>query len=431
MTLLAGQRIKVEILGSSVEFSNQPLAVPMQLSSGTISLLTEAKVTVHIRVAGRKATGRGSIYLSDLWAWPDPSLSHEIRDRCLRDFCLHLAKYLPTLCGGEAAHPLELALRLHHSADILSFGPIPRLARAMAMSPFDAAIHDATGLALGRSAFRFFDQSEPIPSADFYFPEQGGACRAINAMLRRPPRRELKAWVIVNKNDDLPAALQPWVVQRGYRCLKLKLMGRDPAADVARTVEAWRAALSLGATDVVLSVDTNEANADADSVREYLGRLREADRDAFEALAYLEQPTARDIRIAPFDWREVAGIKPVLLDEGLIDLEVMDEAVRQGWSGWALKTCKGHSFALVAAAWAWHRKMPLSMQDLTNPGLSLIHAALFAAHVPTINGVELNSPQFTPAANALWLPRWSGLFEPQDGYHHLPGSAPVGLGSSL
>lgn len=62
------------------------------------------------------------------------------------------------------------------------------------------------------------------------------------------------------------------------------------------------------------------------------------------------------------------------------------------------KTCKGHSFALVAAAWANRHGMCLSMQDLTNPGIGLVHAAFFAAHVPTINGVELNRPQFAPPA---------------------------------
>lgn len=97
----------------------------------------------------------------------------------------------------------------------------------------------------------------------------------------------------------------------------------------------------------------------------------------------------------------------------------------------ALKTCKGHSFALVAAAWAQARGMLLSMQDLTNPGFSAIHSALFAAHVPTMNGVELNSPQFTPAANQPWGPRCAGLFEPTDGLHRLKDAAPPGLGSSL
>jgi hypothetical protein len=109
----------------------------------------------------------------------------------------------------------------------------------------------------------------------------------------------------------------------------------------------------------------------------------------------------------------------------------MEIAAQQGWSGFALKTCKGHSFSLVAAAWARRRGMLLALQDLTNPGLAAIHAFLFAAHLPVINGVELNSMQFTPAANAGWLPRLASLFEPRDGMHRLPDTAPPGLGSTL
>jgi hypothetical protein len=119
-----------------------------------------------------------------------------------------------------------------------------------------------------------------------------------------------------------------------------------------------------------------------------------------------------------------------MLDEGLTSLELMQEAKDQGWSGFALKTCKGHSFALVAAAWAKQNGMLLSLQDLTNPGLSMIHAALFSAHVHTINDVELNSPEFTPAANQAWLPRLPGLFDPHDGVHKLPEQRLVGLGST-
>ena len=85
----------------------------------------------------------------------------------------------------------------------------------------------------------------------------------------------------------------------------------------------------------------------------------------------------------------------------------------------------------MAAAWAGERGLLRSLQDLTNPGLAGIHAALFGAYVPMINGVELNSPQYTPAANAPWLPRLSGLFEPDDGVHRLPEEMPDGLGSCL
>jgi hypothetical protein len=71
------------------------------------------------------------------------------------------------------------------------------------------------------------------------------------------------------------------------------------------------------------------------------------------------------------------------------------------------------------------------LQDLTNPGYSFIHAALFAAFVPTINGVELNSPQFTPDANRQWSDRLPHLFTPTDGRHRLPETIPFGLGSEI
>jgi hypothetical protein len=120
-----------------------------------------------------------------------------------------------------------------------------------------------------------------------------------------------------------------------------------------------------------------------------------------------------------------------MLDEGLTGFDLLREAQAQGWSGLALKSCKGHSFTLVAAAWARANGMLLSLQDLTNPGLSLIHAALLAANLPTINGVELNSPQFTPAANRPWMPRLAELFAPTNGMHRIPAARPVGLGSML
>lgn len=420
-------RFDTHILEAHVAFIERPFLSPLILSSGAITTLPEAVATVRVRVGGREATGRGSIYLSDLWAWPDPALRHEQRDTALRALCSRIADGLWGFCGGEAAHPLELGLRLHASVCHRAESP-PVLARAMCASPFDAAIHDAVGQALGISAFGFYDEYSPLPSADPFF-AGGSACRAIRKTLVSP-RRALKAWYVVTKNDDMDT-LRPWVCDRGYRCFKIKLLGRDNDYDVARTVEVYRMVRELGADAVELSIDTNEANPDAASVLDYLHRLRVSDAGAYAALQYLEQPTGRDIARHRFDWREVASLKPVFLDEGLTSLELMPLALEQGWSGFALKTCKGHSLALTAAAWASEQGLRLTMQDLTNPGLALLHAALFAAYVPTMNGIELNSPQFTPAANAAWLPRMAAVFQPRDGFHTLPESLPSGLGSEL
>ncbi len=421
-------KLGTRILGAEVGFIHRPLAVPLELSSGIITEVTEARTSVSVRADGKEATGHGSVYLSDLWSWPDPAYTHAQRDAALRNLCRQFASNLDSLCGGEDQHPLELGLRLHHSVTLENHPPF--LARIMCASPFDAAIHDAVGIALQRSAFDFYEEQQPIPSADEYFPDEG-TCRAISSLMRSKPLQEFQAWWIVGARDSLGSDIPPKVKQRGYRSFKLKLLGGDVKAQVQRTIEVFRWVKDMGVVDARLTLDSNEGNPDAASVLESLSRLRSADPEAFAAVQYLEQPTSRDILQNAYNWDEVTALKPVLLDEGLTDLELFPEIVRQGWSGIGLKTCKGHSFALVAGAWAHKHDLLVSLQDLTNPGLAAIHAALLAAHFPTVNGVELNSPQFTPAANNEWLPRLSGLFEPREGVHRLDFPVPVGLGSVL
>jgi L-alanine-DL-glutamate epimerase-like enolase superfamily enzyme len=416
---------QTRVLSAQVDFLSQKFRVPMRLSSGLIETITEARATVRVRAGDVEGEGRGSIYLSDLWSWPDPSRTHEQRDAILRDLCTSIAKNLPDLTGSPA-HPLELGLRLHHTV-----GPekddIPALARAMCSSPFDAAIHDAVGYTTGLSAFRFYDEPVAIPSADAHF--EDGACAAIKSLLQ-PPAEALEGCLIVNAHDDLGEPFAQELRRFGYRRLKVKLLGRSKEDDARLTAAAYRAARQHGLPAVRLSIDSNEGHASAEAVLDYLVELEKIDPDAYAALDYLEQPTSRDIITKAFDWTAVSARKPVMIDEGLTSLERLPLAIDQGWSGLALKTCKGHSFILMVAAWAKRRGLQLSMQDLTNPGLAAIHAYLLAARLPLLGGIELNSPQFTPQANESWLPRLASLFTVRDGLHRLPANVP-GLGSNL
>lgn len=418
-----------EILKAAVEFTEQPFARPLQLSSGTITEITEATAKVRVKVNGREAEGRGSIYLSDLWAWPDPALTHSKRDAEMQRLTTQLAEILPALLR-ESAHPLELGLQLHEHVSSMDAETVPLLARLVCASPLDAAIHDAAGQALGVSAFHFYQEDSPVPSADAHFPDTG-AVAAIRKFLRHPPADAVDGWYVVSGTDPLKEDFAHFVRERGFRCFKLKTHGKDPNADAARTAEVYRAALALGATHPRLSADSNEGNPDAASVLAFLDCLERVDAAAYQALEYLEQPTGRDIARHAFDWREVSARRPVLVDEGLTGFDILPHVAAQGWSGICLKTCKGHSFNLVAGAWAHERGMTIAVQDLTNPGLAAIHSCLLAQHVPSMNGVELNSPQFTPAANASWVSREPGLFQPVDGKHRLSNSAAPGLGSAL
>ena len=107
--------LQTTVLKARVQFVPQSFVRPLIISSGKITEITEALAEVRVRVAGREALGRGSIYLSDLWAWPDPAFTHNQRDAAPRKLCLEIAQKLAAMCGGEAAHPLELGLRLHES----------------------------------------------------------------------------------------------------------------------------------------------------------------------------------------------------------------------------------------------------------------------------------------------------------------------------
>jgi L-alanine-DL-glutamate epimerase-like enolase superfamily enzyme len=429
---MAGSPFAATILSAEVEFIPRKFVTPLQLSTGTIAEITEARATVEVAAGNQyRGIGRGSIYLSDLWAWPDPQYTHEERDLVLRGICERTSQELLNLGRVELVHPLELGLRLHnwvcHDLSVTENPPL--LARAMCASPFDAAIHDAVGQATHQSAFRFYDQPVQTPSADQFFPE-GGASRAIAEVLRTP-RHSLPAWFLVSKPDNVDQIIPQVVRQRGYYCFKIKITGTDNHADVNRVCEVFQTARNSGIPQPRITIDSNEANPDAASVLEFLEILQAQDPAAYASLDYVEQPTGRDISIAAYDWRDVTKKKPVFLDEGLTELTTLELAREQGWSGFALKTCKGHSMLMACAAWGHTHGMALSLQDLTNPGISLIHGALVAAHLPTVNGAELNSPQFTPEANQEFLPRLAHLFEPTAGTHVLEASQPWGLGSTL
>jgi L-alanine-DL-glutamate epimerase-like enolase superfamily enzyme len=331
------------------------------------------------------------------------------------------------LCGSEAAHPLTLGLRLHNAANALDT-TAPPLARLVCISPFDAAIHDAVGHAVGRSSFDLYEEPLADPDLAGWF-EGADAAGAIRQVLH-PPVDRLDAWLVVGK-DDTQDEVTAWIRRYGYRCFKLKLQGRDAAEDVKRTRDIYWWAREAGSIDPRIAIDSNCANPDSASVLEYLERLQHDDPETYAALQYVEQPTGRDIARYPFDWREVGARKPVMLDEGAVSLEALREAREQNWSGVAIKTCRGHSFALLSAAWAHRHGMLLAMQDLTNPGIAAVHSALLGARLPVINGIELNSLQYIPEANADLLPRLQSLFEPQEGRHHLPPIETRGLGSNL
>ena len=115
---------------------------------------------------------------------------------------------------------------------------------------------------------------------------------------------------------------------------------------------------------------------------------------------------------------EAAKLRPVVIDESLIDLESLLLAREMGYTGAALKACKGQSQSLLMAAAAQkYEHVPVRAgPDLSRA--SLIHSAGLAAHVPGVAAIESNcAPVLSrrrtsrgrrafPASSASRMARW-------------------------
>ena len=126
--------------------------------------------------------------------------------------------------------------------------------------------------------------------------------------------------------------------------------------------------------------------------------------------------------------RLAAKLIPVVIDESLTGKEAFLLALDMGYSGAALKVCKGQSQSLLIAALGQKRKVFLCVQDLTCPGASLVHSVSLAAHVPGVKAIEANARQYVPAANKGWEKRFPGIFDVKDGVFRTAGIDGPGLG---
>ena len=97
-------------------------------------------------------------------------------------------------------------------------------------------------------------------------------------------------------------------------------------------------------TDWKYLLDFNEGCPNVAYLLEFLRRVREATPTGFDRILYIEQPTARDLQKDRANvMHEAARLRPVVIDESLTDLETLLLAREMGYTGVALKACKGQS----------------------------------------------------------------------------------------
>jgi len=185
-----------------------------------------------------------------------------------------------------------------------------------------------------------------------------------------------------------------------------------------------------GVTEWVYSLDFNEKCPNVQYLLDFLHEVKQKTPGGYERIQYVEQPTARDLKAHPENvMHEAAKLRPVVIDESLTDVEALLLSRKMGYTGAALKACKGQSHMMLIASVAEKHKLFLCVQDLTCPGASLIQSASLAAHVPGVAAIEANARQYMPAANKAWESRFPGIFRISDGTMDTGELNKAGLGA--
>ena len=450
--VVAARPNDLRILEVSHGFEDFLYRTPYQFGGRSSDRVTLLNVNCRIRTGGgREAWGFGSMTLGSQWSFP--AVPYDVGLPAMKA----LADSLRSLTADcdETGHPIDL-FRVLEPEYLRAGGdvsrtrslptPIPKLCTLVVASAFDAALHDAYGKAFGLSCYETYGPSYMTRDLSHDLGQEFKG-EYVDRYVPSTPRPSTLVFHSVGASDpleasdvkkriddDLPNTLEEWIRRDGLVRFKIKLNGGDLEADFNRIVRIDRIVGRIlpkrGVTDWKYLLDFNEGCPNVGYLLDCLRRVREATPAGFERILYIEQPTARDLQKDRANvMHEAAKLRPVVIDESLTDLETLLLAREMGYTGVALKACKGQSHAMLMAAAAQKYGMFLCVQDLTCPGASLIHSADIAARVPGNAGIEANARQFVPSANAAWQARFPGLFTIEDGAMNTGQLTGPGLGA--
>jgi len=391
----------------------------------------------------------------DQWGWPTPEVPRADKQRVMQRV---LDEYVHLVASHAGMfHPIGLFMELEDDLARINKRVCaeegvaveqPFLSALVCVSAVDAALHDAFGNVNGIDTYKGYGSAHMDDLSRWLGPDFVGLYVEDFVLSEYKPKVPIFHLVggldkltrdeldDTDPDDGLPNCLADWIAFEGMYCLKVKLRGNDLDWDVERMIavnDIGREELdALGIDSMHLTADTNEMCESPDYIVEMLQRIREQSPDTFERTLYIEQPTGRDLDEDAHDMSAIAALKPVIVDESLTTLESFDRAMQLGWSGVALKTCKGQSSDMLFVAKATRLGIPYAVQDLTNPSLALIHSVGLGARLNTIMGVEANSRQFFPGSTSeAEKSVHEGIFRLQGGEADTSSLRGTGLGYQI
>ena len=452
--LASPRKTNIRIEQVTPSYEDYLYRTPIKFGGSIVDRVTLLNVDCLVRTPdGRTAKGFGSMPMGNVWSFPSRDMSYDQTLRAMNGLAARITKL--TNDYKEYGHPIDInvALEPAYLKAAAEVGveqklaePIPKLCTLVTASPFDAAIHDAFGKLHGRSTYETYGPDLlPNDLGRYLGPDYKGLW--LNRFISAKPKNTMPLYHLVGAvdpltdqdivhrvDDGLPETLSQWIGYNGLDHLKIKLNGDDLWWDVGRVVNVDSVTTEAQAKrhieHWVYSLDFNERCRNVEYLLAFIHKLKESSPAAFARIQYIEQPTARDLKADRQNvMHEASKLVPVVIDESLTGLDMLMLSREMGYTGVALKACKGQSQAMLLAAAGQVHKMFLCVQDLTCPGASLIHSAGIAARVPTVAAIEANARQYVPAANKDWDKRFPGIFVIKDGQVKTGTLTGLGLGA--
>ena len=435
--LAAAPSTDIKIDELRISYEDYKYRAPYKFGGVEVDRVTLLNVNCTVsNKGGKSAAGFASMPLGNMWSFPVVDIPYETTLNAMKTLAGKIERITRSYPGY--AHPMDINVTLEPeylkaAAEIKLAHPIPKLCTIVTASPFDAALHDAFGKLYGRNAFTTSGKDFVRQDLSHYLGAEFKGEYLDQYILAKPTPRIMvyhsvgasdpltPAEVKKPIGDELPESLGDWIKYNGILALKIKLTGHDIAADASRVAAIDRIATEVqtarGVDKWIYSLDFNEKCKSEQALLTFIRDLQKQAPKAFDRVQYIEQPTARDLAADRANVMfEAAKLKPVVIDESLTDQDALILARSMGYTGIALKACKGQTQSLLMAAAAQKYKMFRSVQDLTCPGAALIHSAGLASHVPGNAAIEANAREYVPAANKGWEDRFPGIFKIRDGY---------------
>ena len=440
LSLAATRATDIRVDAISYSFEDFMYRTPLKFGGTVVDRVTLLNVNCTVRnSAGKVVKGFGSMPLGNVWAFPSKTMAYDRTLAAMKE----LAEQISSITNSykEFGHPIDINWALEpeylKAADAVSKSlkldaPIPKLCTLVTVSPFDASIHDAYGKLHNRNSFQACGSDLMSHDLSHYLGSEFKG-ESLDKYILKQPKATMPLYHLVGAvdpvteadiktriNDGLPETLPEWINYNGLTNIKIKLNGDDLKWDVDRVITVDRVAAETqakrGLSKWVYSLDFNEKCPNVAYLLAFMRQIKEKSPEGFARIQYVEQPTKRDLNLDRGNvMHEAAKLRPIVIDESLTSQEALMLSREMGYTGTALKACKGQGQALLMAAVAQKYKMFLCVQDLTCPGASLIHSAGLAAHIPGVAAIEANARQYVPRANKAWESKFPGIFVIKDG----------------